>query len=96
MGRGALRPEIAVGREIARGDRVIGIAASQAGAVHQGVGYDIEGNTGQTESGDCARTIAARGRTFPGHVRRPDAPIAPVACRPRVRHRCNRDAYPIL
>jgi chloramphenicol 3-O phosphotransferase len=53
-------PEIAVGREIARGDRVIGMAASQAEAVHQGVGDDIEVDTGQTESLDCARAIAAR------------------------------------
>ena len=87
--------ESAVGREIARGDRVIRAAASQAQTVHQGVGYDIEVNTGQTESRDCARTIAARGLTFPGYVRRPGAAMAPVACRPRVRHRCDRDAYPI-
>ena len=46
--------------EIARGDRVIGMAASQAEAVHLGVGYDIEVDTGQTESLDCARAIAAR------------------------------------
>jgi chloramphenicol 3-O phosphotransferase len=53
-------PEIAVGREIARGDRVIGMAAGQAEVVHQGVVYDIEVDTGQTESLDCARAIAAR------------------------------------
>ncbi len=53
-------PEIAVGRENARGDRVIGMAVSQAEAVHQGVDYDIEVDTGQTESLDCARAIAAR------------------------------------
>jgi chloramphenicol 3-O phosphotransferase len=52
-------PEIAVGREIARGDRVIGMAASQAEMVHNGVVYDIEVDTGHTESIDCARTIAA-------------------------------------
>ncbi len=53
-------PAIAVGREIARVDRMIGMAASQAEAVHQGVVYDLEVDTGQTESLDCARAIAAR------------------------------------
>lgn len=52
-------PEIAVGRELARGDRVVGMAASQAEAVHTGVAYDIEVDTGRTESLDCARAIAA-------------------------------------
>lgn len=53
-------PEIAVGREIARGDRVSGMAASQAEMVHVGVTYDLEVDTGKTESLDCARAIAAR------------------------------------
>jgi chloramphenicol 3-O phosphotransferase len=53
-------PEIAVGREIARGDRMIGMAASQAEVVHKGVVYDLEVDTGQTESLDCAHAIAAR------------------------------------
>jgi chloramphenicol 3-O phosphotransferase len=53
-------PAIAAGREIARGDRTIGMAVSQAEAVHMGVAYDIEVDTGQTESLDCARIIAAR------------------------------------
>jgi chloramphenicol 3-O phosphotransferase len=53
-------PEIAVGREIARGDRVSGMAALQAEVVHAGVAYDIEVDTGDTESLDCARAIAAR------------------------------------
>ncbi|MEU2225417.1 chloramphenicol phosphotransferase CPT [Streptomyces sp. NPDC012751] len=53
-------PEIAAGREIARGDRVIGMAASQAEIVHKGVVYDIEVDTSHTESLDCARAIAAR------------------------------------
>lgn len=52
--------EIAAGREIARGDRVIGMAASQAEIVHIGVEYDIEVDTGRTESIECARAIAAR------------------------------------
>lgn len=53
-------PEIAAGREVARGDRVIGMARSQAEIVHQGVRYDVEVDTGHTESLDCARVIAAR------------------------------------
>lgn len=52
-------PEIAAGRELARGDRTTGMAASQAGIVHRGVVYDIEVDTSHTESVDCARAIAA-------------------------------------
>lgn len=51
-------PDVAAGREIARGDRVIGMAASQAEIVHQGVSYDVEVDTSHTESLDCARAIA--------------------------------------
>jgi chloramphenicol 3-O phosphotransferase len=50
---------VAEGREIARGDRVQGMAASQADAVHRGVTYDVEVDTTHTESLACARTIAA-------------------------------------
>lgn len=50
---------VAAGREIARGDRVTGMAASQAEAVHQGVGYDLQVDTTHTEALDCARAIAA-------------------------------------
>jgi chloramphenicol 3-O phosphotransferase len=53
---------VAAGREIARGDRVVGMAAQQAEVVHQGVTYDLEVDTSHTESIECARTIA-------GHVR---------------------------
>jgi chloramphenicol 3-O phosphotransferase len=52
---------VAAGREIARGDRVRGMAASQADVVHEGVVYDVEVDTTHTESLLCARTIA-------GHV----------------------------
>jgi chloramphenicol 3-O phosphotransferase len=52
--------EVAEGREIARGDRAPGMAASQAGLVHAGVVYDVEVDTTRTEAMDCARTIAAR------------------------------------
>jgi len=52
-------PEIAAAREIARGDRVTGMAAGQAKLVHEGVRYDVEVDTGTAESLDCARAIAA-------------------------------------
>ncbi|BCB90235.1 hypothetical protein Psuf_075480 [Phytohabitans suffuscus] len=51
---------VAEGREIARGDRVAGMAASQAEVVHEGVVYDLEVDTTHTEALECARTIAAR------------------------------------
>ncbi|MFG3136371.1 chloramphenicol phosphotransferase CPT [Streptomyces sp. NPDC048211] len=50
---------VAAGREVARGDRTTGMAASQADVVHQGVDYDLEVDTAHTESMECARTIAA-------------------------------------
>jgi chloramphenicol 3-O phosphotransferase len=50
---------VAAGREIARGDRVRGMAAAQADLVHKGVHYDLEVDTTHTESLTCARTIAA-------------------------------------
>lgn len=51
---------VAAGREIARGDRVRGMAAAQADLVHRGVAYDLEVDTTRTEAMACARTIAAR------------------------------------
>ena len=51
---------VAAGREIARGDRVIGMAASQAELVHRGVAYDVQVDTTNAEALDCARVIAAR------------------------------------
>jgi chloramphenicol 3-O phosphotransferase len=53
---------VAVGREVARGDRVRGMAVSQAEVVHQGVIYDLEVDTTQTESLVCARSIAVHVR----------------------------------
>jgi chloramphenicol 3-O phosphotransferase len=50
---------VAAGREIARGDRVVGMAASQAELVHQGIVYDLEVDTTRTEALECARAIAA-------------------------------------
>ena len=51
---------VAVGRELARGDRVQGMAAKQAEIVHQGVVYDLEVDTTHTEALACAEIIAAR------------------------------------
>lgn len=51
---------VAAGREVARGDRVEGMAASQADLVHDGVSYDLEVDTTHTESLVCARAIAAQ------------------------------------
>jgi chloramphenicol 3-O phosphotransferase len=53
--------EVAAGREFARGDRVVGGAATQASSVHEGVSYDLEIDTTSTESLECAHIIA-------GHV----------------------------
>jgi chloramphenicol 3-O phosphotransferase len=53
-------PAVAVAREAARGDRVSGMAASQAAVVHEGVRYDVEVDSGQAGPLDCARAIAAR------------------------------------
>ncbi|MGW0842590.1 chloramphenicol phosphotransferase CPT [Streptomyces sp. NPDC002787] len=50
---------VAAGREIARGDRVPGMAAAQADIVHRGVRYDVEVDTTHSESLTCARDIAA-------------------------------------
>ncbi|MFJ1543541.1 chloramphenicol phosphotransferase CPT [Streptomyces sp. NPDC088246] len=51
---------VAAAREIARGDRVTGMAASQADVVHRGVLYDLEVDTTRSESMECARIIADR------------------------------------
>ncbi len=51
---------VAAGREMARGDRVAGMAEAQAEAVHRGVVYDFEVDTGLNEALVCAREIAAR------------------------------------
>ena len=51
---------VAAGREVARGDRRHGMAASQADAVHDGVFYDVVVDTTHAESLACARTIAAQ------------------------------------
>jgi chloramphenicol 3-O phosphotransferase len=50
---------IATAREVARGDRIAGMAAVQARQVHEGVVYDLEVDTSHTEALECARIIAA-------------------------------------
>ncbi|WP_090758882.1 chloramphenicol phosphotransferase CPT [Nonomuraea maritima] len=55
-------PATAAGREKARGDRVVGMAESQAKIVHEGVRYDLVVDTTHTESLTCARTVADRVR----------------------------------
>jgi chloramphenicol 3-O phosphotransferase len=51
---------VAAARETARGDRVAGMAAAQAEAVHRDVHYDLQVDTARTEALDGARAIAAR------------------------------------
>ena len=49
---------VAAGRELARGDRVEGMAQMQAELVHRGMTYDIEVDTGRAEAIACAQAIA--------------------------------------
>jgi chloramphenicol 3-O phosphotransferase len=51
---------VAAGREVARGNRITGMAISQADAVHRGMVYDLEVDTTHAESLECARAIAAQ------------------------------------
>ena len=53
--------EVAAAREAARGDRVPGMAASQAELVHEGVAYDVTVDTARATAAECARTIAGAG-----------------------------------
>jgi chloramphenicol 3-O phosphotransferase len=62
---------VAEGREIARGDRAPGMAASQAAVVHSGIVYDLEVDTTHSEAMECARAIAAR---VTGDTRTPGTP----------------------
>ena len=55
-------PEVAAARELARGDRVPGMAAHQSDVVHEGVVYDLEVDTTHAEAFRCAEAIAARAR----------------------------------
>jgi len=51
---------VATSRELARGDRIAGMAAAQAELVHRGIVYDLQVDTNHTEALDCAQAIAAR------------------------------------
>ncbi|MGW6447926.1 chloramphenicol phosphotransferase CPT [Lentzea sp. NPDC055074] len=51
---------VAAGRELARGDRVAGMAEAQAELVHRGMSYDVEVDTAKAEAVECARVIAAQ------------------------------------
>ena len=51
---------VAAARELARGDRIAGMAASQAELVHRGIAYDLQVDTTRTEALQCAQAIAAR------------------------------------
>jgi chloramphenicol 3-O phosphotransferase len=57
---------VAERREAARGDRVAGMAATQADLVHRGVAYDLEVDTTHAGPADCARAIAAHLRSSRG------------------------------
>jgi chloramphenicol 3-O phosphotransferase len=47
-------PLVAANRELARADRIRGMAANQAVAVHAGVVYDVEVDTTNCSALDCA------------------------------------------
>lgn len=51
-------PAVATERERGRGDRVAGMATSQAQLVHAGMAYDVEVDTSETSAAECARRIA--------------------------------------
>jgi chloramphenicol 3-O phosphotransferase len=51
---------VAAGRELARGDRVSGMAEAQADLVHRGMTYDVEVDSGRAEAVECAKVIAER------------------------------------
>ncbi|MEU9043983.1 MULTISPECIES: chloramphenicol phosphotransferase CPT [unclassified Kitasatospora] len=53
-------PAVAAAREAARGDRVAGMAAAQAEAVHEGVAYDLVVDSSRTSADECAELILAR------------------------------------
>ena len=50
---------VATARELARGDRIAGMAASQAELVHEGIVYDLQVDTTHAEALPCAQAIAA-------------------------------------
>ncbi|MFD8752635.1 chloramphenicol phosphotransferase CPT [Kitasatospora sp. NPDC059577] len=57
-------PAVAAAREAARGDRVAGMAAAQAEAVHEGVVYDLVVDSTRASAADCAALIVERVRAL--------------------------------
>jgi chloramphenicol 3-O phosphotransferase len=53
-------PQVAAAREASRGDRVAGMATSQALIVHEGMRYDVEVDSAAAGPAECAAVIAAR------------------------------------
>lgn len=51
-------PETAAAREASRGDRIAGMARTQAVAAHEGVHYDLTVDSAVHSPDECARTIA--------------------------------------
>ena len=56
-------PEVLTARELARGDRVVGMAARQAPFVHDGIAYDLEVDTSGRTTAACAAQIVERATT---------------------------------
>lgn len=52
-------PDVAAARETQRADRVEGMARQQALSVHSGVVYDVEVNTTNSSSEECAQEITS-------------------------------------
>ena len=53
-------PDVAASREVRRLDRVEGMARQQAVSVHGGVAYDLEVDTTNRSTEECARDIASQ------------------------------------
>jgi chloramphenicol 3-O phosphotransferase len=52
--------QVASAREAVRGDRKLGMAATQANMVHRGVSYDLQVDSADASPIECARAIAER------------------------------------
>lgn len=52
-------PEVALVRERARADRVVGMAAAQATLVHEGIDYDLEVDTARCTPREAAMVVVA-------------------------------------
>lgn len=75
-------PEIVTEREAARGDRVAGMAASQAESVHTGITYDLVVDTGRSTPERLATVVRAhffRRQAAPTSVTDGGSPDRPAA-----------------